>query len=224
MKNGESRIVSTLAVQFERLDARLSFDTTNYIQGTPGDDVFYIQVQGETVLVNLNGVDSVYLIADPSADVVIAGGDGNDQMMLGLTGLKIVLVGNAGNDYLWAQSMFSGSETMRGGRGDDTLLGGNGTDLLYGGNGNDYLGGGPHEDTLFGGGGDDTLVGGRSSDVIDGGEGNDFYQCAGDPIDFQRTVFSDFITDSGGYDTGTFDEIDVIDGMIESLTLVPENF
>jgi Ca2+-binding RTX toxin-like protein len=90
----------------------------------------------------------------------IAGGDGDDQIVLQAAG-----GGSASGD--------EGDDVITGGRGRDTLNGGPGDDRIGGGAGRDALEGVDGEDRLDGGAGNDALDGGPGADVLRGGAGND---------------------------------------------------
>lgn len=134
---------------------------------------------------------------------VIAGGGGNDTIVLGTTN-DILLSDTAnmlGDDSITAANLqffsegnegvsitnLEGNNTVEGserndliitGSGNDLLLGGAGDDTLLGGGGNDFLFGGSGNDLLDGGPGDDTLEGGFGVNTLVGGEGNNqfFYR------------------------------------------------
>lgn len=139
------------------------------------------------------------LIVDPSVqrDVVLFGGDGNDELQGG-GGRDILwggdgddtLKGGADNDELHGEGgrdqLFGegGNDVLYGGdevdgmgmdAPGDTLDGGPGRDVLYGERGHDTLIAGPGllGDVMFGGTGNDTLVGGNGIDVLSGDDGND---------------------------------------------------
>lgn len=86
------------------------------------------------------------------------------------TGLRDIMLGQAGNDLLYGND---GDDLLNGGDGDDTLSSGNGNDVLYGENGNDRMNGDAGNDTLFGGAGNDTLYGQTGDDVLYGETGDD---------------------------------------------------
>lgn len=95
------------------------------------------------------------------------------------------------SEVVYAQSGYSGHDTiygtangdiLSGGDGNDRLYASNGDDYLIGGNGNDYLDGGYGDDDLWGGTGDDTLQGNLGDDYLLGGDGND-YLAGGDGND-----------------------------------------
>ena len=116
------------------------------------------------------------MLADPS-DIILSGGDGEDNLASQEYWSDEIILGKGGNDLL------------TGGIGCDWLDGGEGDDLLYGDteivdtsplswwNGvlDDRLYGGSGNDTLFGGAGWDVLQGGEGNDTLFGGIGNDTY-------------------------------------------------
>ncbi len=160
---------------------------------------------------------------------VIAGGGGNDTIVLGTTN-DILLSDTAnmlGDDSITAANLqffsegnegvsitnLEGNNTVEGserndliitGSGNDLLLGGAGDDTLLGGGGNDFLFGGSGNDLLDGGPGDDTLEGGFGVNTLVGGEGNNqfFYRFS----EAVKTTGADFITDfnQGGNDRLVF--------------------
>ncbi|MEX6775634.1 calcium-binding protein [Limnospira fusiformis] len=155
---------------------------------------------------------------------VIAGGGGNDTIVLGTTN-DILLTDTAnmlGDDSITAANLqfssegnegvsitnLEGNNTVEGserndlirtGPGNDLLLGGAGDDTLLGGGGNDFLFGGSGNDLLDGGPGDDTLDGGSGVNTLVGGEGNNqfFYRFREWAIPGERnpSYGPDFITD-----------------------------
>jgi Ca2+-binding RTX toxin-like protein len=70
------------------------------------------------------------------------------------------------DDALLINSIFSGNDTFKGGRGADKFYGLDGKDKLYGNDGKDTLNGGNGTDTIAGGKGDDRLTGGASADTF----------------------------------------------------------
>ena len=161
---------------------------------------------------------------------VIAGGGGNDTIVLGTTN-DILLSDTAnmlGDDSITAANLqffsegnegvsitnLEGNNTVEGserndliitGSGNDLLLGGAGDDTLLGGGGNDFLFGGSGNDLLDGGPGDDTLEGGFGVNTLVGGEGdNQFFYRFSEAV--KTTTSADFITDfnQGGNDRLVF--------------------
>lgn len=117
----------------------------NHIEGGDGDDTLFFGGTGEAL--GQDGNDYIAQTQYPSGDCLLDGGNGND-----------VIVGG-----------YSGIQTLRGGNGNDTLDGSNsGADnLMLGGRGND---------SLYGGGGNDTLDGNAGADTLEGGPGTDSVQ------------------------------------------------
>ena len=143
------------------------------------------------------GNDYIYIGPGVSADVVLNGGDGNDNFTY--LGLGIARIdGGAGNDV------------VRGGAGNDILTGGAGTDRVDGQGGNDLitvssgfdtvLGGqgndqiivlaGTH--TIFGGPDDDTIIVRGGSNTVHGQTGSDAVQMDYSNLGAGLTTFSGF--------------------------------
>jgi Ca2+-binding RTX toxin-like protein len=93
------------------------------------------------IVVNLNNQDDIFNRRLVNV-ILIDGGIGNDNVILGTLDIR-------------AQ--------IKGGRGEDSLSGGVGRDTLYGGSASDYL---------YGGAGDDVIIPGTESDQIIGGDGS----------------------------------------------------
>lgn len=70
------------------------------------------------------------------------------------------------DDLLLINSIFSGDDVFKGGRGNDKMLGLDGNDSFTGGDGKDTLIGGNGLDTLSGGKGNDKLTGGADADTF----------------------------------------------------------
>lgn len=90
-------------------------------------------VTGAIVILGNGGNDTIRVDDSVTADVIIAGGDGDDQLQGG-----------------------SGDDRIQGGNGRDVLNGQGGDDQLEGGADNDRLLGGPGADIFDGGAGTDT--------------------------------------------------------------------
>ena len=93
---------------------RLTYESANVIEGTPGDD------RGETALIGTSGED------------IINGYEGNDELIA--LGDDDVLNGGDDHDFLRGNE---GNDELYGGDGDDYLNGNSGDDLLDGGAGYD---------------------------------------------------------------------------------------
>ncbi|EDZ93228.1 Hemolysin-type calcium-binding region [Limnospira maxima CS-328] len=158
-------------------------------------------------------------VGDDTITNVIAGGSGNDTIVLGTTN-DILLSDTAnmlGDDSITAANLQFFSEGNEGVsitnlEGNNTIEGSRGNDLIVTGSGNDLLLGGDGNDTLIGGGGDDTLEGGSGKNILFGGEGNNQFVyrslASVTPDDPESDVFADvdFITDfnQGGNDRLVF--------------------
>lgn len=104
------------------------------------------------------------------AGISLDAGDHDDTLANGSVLANVVLAGGAGNDQI---SGGAAGETLSGGDGNDTLQGGAGADVADGGDGADRIVGGDGDDWLAGGAGDDRVDGSDGSDVADGGDGAD---------------------------------------------------
>ncbi|HYO09460.1 MAG TPA: calcium-binding protein [Tepidisphaeraceae bacterium] len=117
---------------------------------------------------------------------VLIGGSAGDSLKASTPDNTIL--GNGGNDTLWAQEGKdfvdggAGDDVIEGKGGDDTLVGGAGNDRIVGGKGGDIVNAGIGDDTLVGGDADggagelpdkDLLLGGDGSDLASGGAGDD---------------------------------------------------
>jgi len=127
------------------------------MEGGTGNDTYTYDTVGDIILEsNGEGIDLVlsnltYTLGANLENLTLTGtanrnGGGNE--------LPNLLIGNSGNNSLWAA------------QGNDTLIGGDGHDYLYGREDND---------SLLGGSGNDTLNGGAGVDTMEGGTGNDTY-------------------------------------------------
>jgi uncharacterized delta-60 repeat protein len=116
--------------------------------GTVGDDAVSIWGDGASLVVQHNGATVMFDRASVT---------------------RIVLAGNAGNDYLKVHRLFGIRATLIGGAGDDHLIGGILGDVLRGDEGSDHLAGNAGSDTLDGGSGADAFAGGDGFDTLDYG-------------------------------------------------------
>ena len=121
------------------------------------------------------GADLVRISVAPgagNATIYVAAGRGNDRIEIGsviaATGLKIVVLGQRGDDDIVASNGSTSGSIFSG----FTLKGGSGIDLLNGGPGDDLLSGGRNRDRLYGELGDDILRGGPAVDLCRGGPGD----------------------------------------------------
>ncbi len=156
------------------------------VQGTAASDTIYIWSGSSNgqVFVWMNDVFYGSYLMNSGEQVVVRGGDGNDQIfatdarfpisILGEGGHDLITGGAAGDlldggdgvDRLWANA---GNDLIQGGDGDDFLYGCEGDDVLVGGNGNDRLDGDVGRDLLIGGAGSDYVKGGAGEDLLIGG-------------------------------------------------------
>jgi serralysin len=173
--------VTSDAVLAAWIDAVVTGIVANTFVGTTGNDAYYIDSVGDTIVEYARGgTDHVattlisYTLGTNLEQLSYAGG--GDFTGVGNAAAN-VLNGGGGRDAL---SGLDGSDTLNGAAGDDLLQGGNGTDTLNGGDGADRLLGGWQSDTLFGDAGDDRLIGDvawlstvGARDTLQGGAGND---------------------------------------------------
>jgi Ca2+-binding RTX toxin-like protein len=133
---------------------------TLFINGTDDADVIHVEQAGDTVTVDLNGVEfaidtdaftRVRLRSFKGADLVHA-----ETLMMPLHA-----------------SLAKGHDEFHGGMGVDRVNGGGGDDLVFGYAGNDRLSTGNGEDTIYGGEGNDRIRSGNGSDSVLGEAGND---------------------------------------------------
>jgi Ca2+-binding RTX toxin-like protein len=168
------------------------------IVGTHGPD--FLVGGPEDVVVGLAGDDWLFggtVCAGPGNDNVngpelwantkLDGGDGNDQLM---GGFRVdLLLGGAGNDYLWdtddqdnPDCSDPGTDVMKGGPGDDRFVSSAGRNIIYGDQGDDQVLDYSHVRTVISAGpGRDTIDATRDNqglnpyepDTINGDAGKD---------------------------------------------------
>lgn len=204
------------------------------VGGTDLNDVFYGSTHGD-IAKGYSGNDVFY--AGEGNDQINAG-DGNDEMyggdgndyLHGFEGFDIAYAGEgndtiyanlaygeAGNDWLYGEDIFS--DSLFGGSGNDYLDGRGGNDFLYGGEDRDYLKGGNGDDFLDAGEGEDILQGGSGNDILLGGEGADNLS-GGIGADFiDGGTGSDILTGGSGDDVFIFDALDTVHGHTGNDTL-----
>jgi Ca2+-binding RTX toxin-like protein len=111
------------------------------VQGTSGDDVIVLSIDGNGALV-IDGLASRIVIAhfEFGLDTVqingLGGADVIEASGVGANGSNLVLNGGDGDDVLVGSA---GNDTILGGAGDDVLLGNGGIDVLDGGPGNNVV-------------------------------------------------------------------------------------
>lgn len=156
-----------------------------------------------------SGNDKVTLgamLSDFNGRVTVNGGAGNDSLSGAAAGVRIRLIGDAGNDTLLGGSGDdsllgeSGDDSLKGNGGDDILLGGSGKDKLLGDAGNDALVGDDGNDSLEGGAGNDTLLGLSGNDTLKGGDANDVVMGGVDDDSVNGGAGRDTLTGDGGND------------------------
>jgi len=126
-----------------------------------------------------------HILVNGSANVLVDGGTGNDELHSWIAYNDVQLLGGDGNDLLVthqliASSVFSSPTIMRGGAG------------------NDYL----HSlksDSLSGGEGDDLLVNQYAPGILNGDSGNDILFCQ-EYRNFSGHVLEDHLTGGTGHD------------------------
>lgn len=79
---------------------------------------------------------------------------------------RILVYGQAGNDWIHVAQNVDAPTMLDGGEGDDTLVGGRGESILLGQAGNDWLFGGYGRGLLIGGTGGDRIFGWNRSDIL----------------------------------------------------------
>ena len=147
------------------------------VVGTPLADQVVFLIRGADLVVDVNGVESFFNLADVNSISIstIAG----DDDIRNNTSIPMDADGGAGADRIFGGSgddeIFGGGDddSLFGRDGNDEIIGGSGTDFLFGGNGDDVLTiANPQagDDRLFGGAGDDVLENGGEQF---GGPGND---------------------------------------------------
>lgn len=151
------------------------------VQATSASDIIYIWSGGTDahVCVWMNNVYYGAFEMTVDRQVVVYGGDGNDQIYATDARFPITIFGEGGHDQITGGSAGdildggAGVDRIWGSAGDDLILGGDGDDFLFGREGNDVLVGGAGDDYLDGDIGRDLLIGGAGSDYLKGGAGED---------------------------------------------------
>jgi hypothetical protein len=93
--------------------------------------------------------------------------NGKDLGTFAPTG-RLVVYGQAGNDFIWVSRHVQQSAWLFGGSGNNVLIGGGGNSVLVGGPGHDVLVGRGHRDLLIGGSGRDVLIAQGGQDLLIG--------------------------------------------------------
>ena len=178
------------------------------VTGSSGADVIRIRFNNRSgdLIVGLN--DQVFGPFDPTGQIRIESGDGNDEVVLSrnLT-LPASIHGGAGDDFMRGGGGNDhiiggpGNDDLRATLGNDTLEGGEGDDILRSGDGNDELVGGAGNDTLLGSIGDDLLEGGDGNDFLRAGRGNDILRGGAGDDELRANLGSDLLDGGTGNDT-----------------------
>lgn len=130
---------------------------TDNMEGGSGDDRYYIDNPGDTVIELANeGYDRVYSTIDYTL------GDHLEQLSLRGDG-DLAGIGNSENNRLYGNSA---DNILSGAEGNDRLYGKAGNDTLQGNVGNDNLDGGSDADHMVGGAGDDRYIVDNLGDTV----------------------------------------------------------
>ena len=167
------------------------------------------------VIVNLNGVASVFNKAAITQGVKFWGYGGNDLFTTSLA-RQVVAYGGDGNDTLHGGPLadrlygdagvdvidgHAGNDSIYGGMHNDSLYGGTGNDYVTGQQNNDYIEGGDGNDQLFGYTGNDTVLAGEGNDTLSGWDGNDDLYGAGGHDKVYGHIGDDELNGGSGNDT-----------------------
>ena len=149
------------------------------IEGTGEADTITVRMDGDELVVDVDGTETRYSAAE-TAEVVIRAGGGNDTITVdGDVTVSFTIMGSYGDDDIVSGGgddvviAGDGMDYVDGGAGDDHLHGNQGDDTIYGLDGDDYLFGGEGADYLEGARGDDRVYGDAGHDVVSGGHGDD---------------------------------------------------
>jgi hypothetical protein len=193
-----------------------------------------------------DGDDSVTVSSNAgliNSQVLLYGGDGEDQLMVGrgAQSILVALNGDSGADTLASEApalySYAPAAYLYGGPGDDVLTGGPDAEDFFGGaaaggapsitnTGDDTIHGGGGNDVGWGEDGNDAVFGDEGNDLVDGGHGDDLVVgAAGDDVlDSFATVPGDEPQSLGTSSSGT-DQLDGGPGRDDyfSRELPPEN-
>ena len=196
----------------DTLDGMGGADT---LDGGLGDDVYIVRADGDTIVADAGGIDTVVAVTAGFEEWTL--GAGLENLDIDDSGVEDYGASGTGNEL---------NNVIRGGANGGTLSGLGGNDLLiargaqpwnvtwlYGGDGADTLRGGDWSTEMDGGAGDDVLIGAGDNDVAVGGDGADSFVFQGsfhaiadfasgtDKLRFDGTVFTD-IGASGNFVAG----------------------
>lgn len=130
--------------------------------------------------------------------------DQNDSVNALADGAGVDIDAGAGNDTFEGGT---GDDSVLGGAGDDRLDGNGGNNTLLGGDGNDHLNASSGTDSIDGGADNDSLFAGTGTSTLDGGAGDDFIEI--DTDDGTSTIIGGAGTDTVDFDSGSGSGIDV---------------
>lgn len=130
------------------------------IDGTVGDDIITIGVEGGAIVIDGLAATIRILGAEAGLDQFLFRGFGGDDVVdaSGLAGIGLFVQAGEGDDVILGSL---GADVLSGDGGDDIIFGFAGNDRLFGGPGDDVLDGGADLDTLTAGGGQDILLNGE---------------------------------------------------------------
>ena len=158
------------------------------VDSTLGEVVSFVHPTGSLTINGGSGADIIDIQntdnATPIPDLIVNGGDENDQILLDLLpagsfGTRTIN-GDAGNDSIFGSSEV---DTINGGSEDDSIFGLGGDDIQNGGSGNDNF----------------TWNNGDGADDTTGGTGTDTFTFNGAPGGAGDNIF---VTSGGGFGPG----------------------
>ncbi|MCA9170663.1 MAG: hypothetical protein KDB23_23455, partial [Planctomycetales bacterium] len=161
------------SVQVTAFGVTQTFEDVTQIYADMGEGLDTVIIAADvTADVEIHGGDDAdFLLSNGSGTTLFYGEDGNDTLRGGLGDSS--LYGGDGDDTLTGSDSPSATTELNGNDGNDTLTARDGTSVLYGGAGLDILIGGRGANEVHGGIGDDTIYGGEGSNVLNGDAGDD---------------------------------------------------
>jgi Ca2+-binding RTX toxin-like protein len=167
--------------------------------GTDNDEYIFQRGDGQDVINESSGVDTITFAADITASDIQIGRDINSLVLtIADTGDSLTItdyivnssqrveqfVFTDGSQLPDEQSIIDSLVNVFGTSGDDVINGSEGFETINGLGGNDVINALGGEDTLIGGTGNDILNGGQGDDLLQGDSGDDTYQInPGDGLD-----------------------------------------
>ena len=122
-------------------------DAVVIVNGGAGNDLITYDNQNSSRTLRATGTALRPAVARGPDVSRLAGGPGDDRIIIRGAANNIIISGGAGKDVLRGGS---GNDRLQGGAGEDTLTAGRGKDHLWGGPGWDRCRGGPGRDLVFG--------------------------------------------------------------------------